>query len=106
MRFIKRSNLEDRASKYPDVQQVLADWVAMVRVAAWESPDHLVNSSKYPARTIGNGRVIFNIKGNDYRLICAVHYVKQGSLAPGRVFFKFFGTHADYDKIDATTVEP
>ena len=55
---------------------------------------------RYPnARPIADNRVIFNIKGNQYRLIVHVYY-------PARiVYIKFFGTHAEYDEIDATTVD-
>jgi mRNA interferase HigB len=45
-------------------------------------------------------RVVFNIKGNDFRLVVAVAYVQQA------LFIKFVGTHAEYDRINATTVEP
>jgi mRNA interferase HigB len=50
------------------------------------------------ASFIGTKRVIFNIKGNDYRLVVAVHYDKR------RLFIRFVGTHSEYDKIDATTI--
>jgi mRNA interferase HigB len=50
------------------------------------------------ARTLKNDRVIFEINGNDYRLIAEVNYPK------GWVFIKFVGTHAEYDKVDAETV--
>jgi mRNA interferase HigB len=48
---------------------------------------------------LGNKRVVFDIKGNDYRLIVSVSYKF------GAVYIKFIGTHADYDKVDAETVE-
>jgi len=48
---------------------------------------------------IANNRVVFNIKGNDYRLIVAIAYRMQ------YVYVKFIGTHAEYDNIDATTVD-
>ena len=51
------------------------------------------------ASIVGNNRVVFNIKGNDYRLIAAVAYRFQA------VYIKFIGTHAQYDRIDAATVE-
>jgi mRNA interferase HigB len=50
------------------------------------------------ADILANDRVVFNIGGNKYRLIAAVHY--RGK----RVFIRFIGTHAEYDKIDAATV--
>lgn len=50
------------------------------------------------ASIVGNNRVVFNIKGNDYRLVTAINYRRQ------IVFIKWIGTHRDYDKIDARTV--
>jgi mRNA interferase HigB len=55
--------------------------------------------ASYPkASILKAGRVVFNIKGNDYRLIARVQY-QAGVLA-----IRFFGTHAEYDKVDAETV--
>lgn len=51
------------------------------------------------ASFVGGNRVVFNIKGNDYRLVAAVAYRFQA------VYIKFVGTHAEYDRIDALTVE-
>lgn len=50
------------------------------------------------ADILGNGRVIFDIGGNKYRLIAAVHFRGQ------RIYVRFVGTHAEYDRIDATRV--
>lgn len=50
------------------------------------------------ASIVGNNRVVFNIKGNDYRLIVAFAYRMQWAL------IKFVGTHAQYDQVDAATV--
>lgn len=106
MRLIKWANLEEASAKHPDAEQPLADWVGMVRAARWKTPDELVRTANVPARTIKNKRVIFKIKGNAYRLICAVRYASGHSRDDGIVMFKFFGTHAEYDKIDPATVEP
>ena len=57
------------------------------------------NTGYRSADFIGDGRVVFNIGGNHYRLIVAVAY------RTGRVYVKFVGTHADYDKVDAASVE-
>lgn len=50
------------------------------------------------ASILKGGRVVFNIKGNDYRLIAVVQY------AHGVLMIRFFGSHEDYDKVDAETV--
>jgi mRNA interferase HigB len=50
------------------------------------------------ASFLANNRVVFNIKGNDYRLVVAVHYNRT------IMFIRFVGTHAQYDRIDAATI--
>jgi mRNA interferase HigB len=57
-----------------------------------------VKRSHPKASILKGGRVVFNIKGNDYRLIAALNY------RAGVLVIRFFGTHADYDKIDVETV--
>jgi mRNA interferase HigB len=72
-------------------------WLAIAGQARWRNPEDV--KASHPKATILKGsRVIFNIKGNDYRLVAAVQY-KAGVLV-----VRFFGTHAEYDAIDAETV--
>ena len=72
-------------------------WLASVGRAQWRNPEDVKTS--YPkASILKAGRVIFNIKGNDYRLVAALQY------QAGAVMIRFFGTHAEYDRIDAETV--
>lgn len=72
-------------------------WLEIVTRAQWRNPKHV--KASYPkASILKAGRVVFNIKGNDYRLVAAVQY-QAGVLA-----IRFFGTHAEYDEIDAETV--
>jgi mRNA interferase HigB len=72
-------------------------WLDIVTHANWRNPEDA--KASYPkASILKAGRVVFNIKGNDYRLIAAVHY-QAGVLA-----IRFFGSHAEYDRIDAETV--
>nr|WP_232225055.1 type II toxin-antitoxin system HigB family toxin [Dactylococcopsis salina] len=63
----------------------------------WQTPADIkrvyANASILP-----NNRVVFNIKGNDYRLIVHVRY------DIGIIFIRFVGTHQEYDKVDATTI--
>jgi mRNA interferase HigB len=72
-------------------------WLDIAARARWRNPQD-VKSSHPKASILKRGRVVFNIKGNEYRLVAAVQY-EVGVLA-----IRFFGTHADYDKIDAETV--
>lgn len=72
-------------------------WLTIVGRAEWRTPEETKVS--YPkASILKAGRVVFNIKGNDYRLIARVHY------QAGIVAIRFFGTHAEYDEIDAETI--
>ena len=72
-------------------------WLAIASQARWRNPDE-VKASHPKASVLKGGRVVFNIKGNDFRLIAAVQY------QAGVLVIRFFGTHAEYDKIDAETV--
>ena len=72
-------------------------WLAIAEQARWRNPED-VKASHPKASILKAGRVVFNIKGNDYRLVAAVQY-QVGVLA-----IRFFGTHAEYDGIDAETV--
>ncbi len=73
-------------------------WVDEVKKAQWKTPQDIKDKYR-SADFLSNNRVVFNIKGNDYRLIVAVAYRFQA------VYIKFVGTHAEYDKIDANTVD-
>jgi mRNA interferase HigB len=72
-------------------------WLALAGRARWRGP-HEVKASHPKASILKGGRVVFNIKGNDYRLVAAVQY------EAGVVAIRFFGTHGEYDAIDAETV--
>jgi len=72
-------------------------WLGIAGCAQWRNPEDVKMS--YPkASILKAGRVVFNIKGNDYRLVAALQY-QAGALA-----IRFFGTHSEYDRIDAETV--
>ncbi len=72
-------------------------WYALASRAPWKSPADIKEAYRHASFT-ANNRVVFNIKGNDYRLVVLVRYDK------GLLFVKFVGTHAQYDKIDVLTV--
>ena len=67
-------------------------------MAQWNSPQDVKNQYA-SASILANKRVVFNIKGNDYRLIVAIAYQMQ------YVYVKFIGTHAEYDKVNAAVVD-
>lgn len=72
-------------------------WRAIVEGATWETPED-VKAAHPKASILKGGRVVFNIKANDYRLIALIEY--RG----GVVMIRFFGSHEEYDRIDAETV--
>jgi len=72
-------------------------WLAIVTAAEWKTPAD-VKKAHPKASILKAGRVVFNVKANDYRLIALVQY------QAGVVMIRFFGSHQDYDKIDAETV--
>lgn len=87
-----------RGSKdFKVVKAALDAWFHEAQAANWSSPADVKNS--YRNASIVEDRVVFNIKGNDYRLIVAIDYRRQ------IVFVKWIGTHRQYDKIDARTVK-
>lgn len=82
---------------HTDSQQPLRAWYAEAKVAKWQSSADI--RVKYgSASFVGNNRVVFNIKGNKYRLIVAIKYDFQ------IVYVRFIGTHKQYDEIDARSI--
>lgn len=81
-----------------DAEGALKAWFAEARLAQWTTPQD-IKRQYANASIIANNRVVFNIKGNDYRLIVAIAYRMQ------YVYLKFIGTHAEYDKVDAATID-
>jgi mRNA interferase HigB len=76
-------------------------WRDIVSRARWRHPEDV--KASYPkASILKAGRVVFNIKGNDFRLVARIHY--QAGDQAGVLAIRFFGSHAEYDKIDAETV--
>jgi mRNA interferase HigB len=83
---------------HPDAKQSVLAWCDEVKKARWRQPSD-IKAQYAHASILKNRRVVFNLKGNDYRLIVAVAYNL------GFVYVKFIGTHAQYDAIDANTAE-
>ena len=97
MRIIARRPLREFWETHPDAEQALRAWYQDARQADWKTP-HDIRQRYATASIIANNRVVFNIRGNHYRLIVAVNY------AFGIVYIRFIGTHMEYDDIDATTI--
>ncbi|MDD4929316.1 MAG: type II toxin-antitoxin system HigB family toxin [Gallionella sp.] len=98
MRIVSVKILREFWVQFPNAEQHLKAWVDEVKQADWHQPPDI--KAKYRSASIlKNRRVVFNIKGNDYRLVVSVAY------RFGAVYIKFIGTHAQYDAIDAETIE-
>jgi len=98
MRVIAVSTFRAFWERYPDAEQPLKAWYEEATNATWAQPAD-IKAQYRSASVLKNRRVVFNIKGNDYRLIVAVAYKLQ------IVYVKFVGTHKEYDAVDAETVE-
>jgi len=95
---IKRQTLIAFCKKYSDALVPMKTWFSICRKASWKSYHDL--QKDYPeAFPIGDNRVVFDLKGNRYRIIARVLFIYQ------QVQIKWIGTHAEYDKIDASTVK-
>lgn len=106
MRLISRSTIRvfvQSLAGHKDQQAVstwLLSWASHVERADWANGAD-VKRDYANASLVGADRVVFNVKGNDYRLVVAVDYRPQARV----VWIKWIGTHADYDRIDVRTVE-
>ncbi len=98
MRVIAVRTLRQFWEIHAEAEQPLRAWYQDACVSEWSTP-HRIKETYANASIVNGERVVFNIKGNDYRLIVAIRYDLQ------IVFVKFIGTHAEYDKVDAATVE-
>lgn len=85
--------MQEYWKKHPACELQLLTWYKVVKNVNWTSFEEIkevFNNADY----VGNNRIVFNIKGNDYRLIAKFNFMK------GWVFVRFIGTHAEYDKIN------
>jgi len=97
MRIISRRRLVEFWEVHPDAEQPLRAWYTETKKASWNSPAEIKEVYR-SVSILSNNRVVFNIKGNTYRLIVVVEY------SQGKMFIRFVGTHAEYDRIDATSI--
>jgi len=100
MRIIVKRRLREFWSsnpKYADSKASLEAWHEEVSEADWENPQQVKSQFRH-ASILKDSRVVFNIKGNNYRLVAKINY-------PYRiVYVRFLGTHQQYDEIDVETI--
>ena len=97
MRVIARKTLKDFWQSHADAEQPLKAWFAEASAANWKSFQDIKKSYR-SADVLPGNRVVFDIKGNRYRLVVKIHY------NTGIVFIRFVGTHAEYNRINSTTI--
>ncbi len=97
MRVIAKKTIRDFWNKHNDCEQQLKAWHDEAINSNWKTPNDIKRD--YPSASfLEDNRVVFNIKGNKYRLIVKINY------RFGMVWIRFIGTHSQYDAIDATTI--
>lgn len=93
MRIIAERTIRLYYEKHPQAKTALQEWVKTVKRAEWKCYAD-VKATFNSVDNVGNQHYVFNIKGNDFRLVVVIKYV------PGFVLIRFIGTHTEYDKID------
>ncbi|GHT03675.1 toxin RelE [Bacteroidia bacterium] len=97
MRVIAKRILREFWESHPDCEQQLKSWFREASNAEWKDPNQI--KQEYPSASILNdNRIVFNIKGNTYRLIVKINYDYQ------MLWIRFVGIHAEYDKINANKI--
>lgn len=96
MRIIAKSTLREFWEQHPDAEEPLLAWYREVQKEDWNSPAKV--KEKYRSASSVGDRVVFNIKGNNYRLVVRINYAFRV------VYVRFVGTHRQYDAIDVEEV--
>jgi mRNA interferase HigB len=96
-RVFAKSTLREFWERYPDAEQYLKTWFDTAMNSGWKSPSD-VKQTYVNASILKEGRIVFNIKGNSYRLVVKINFEKQW------IFIRFIGSHKEYDRIDANTI--
>lgn len=97
MRIIAKGTLRNFWCRYPEAEEPLLAWYREAEAADWDQPS-AVKAQYRNCSILKNSRGVFNIKGNEFRLVVSINY-------PYRVIYiRFVGTHAEYDEIDAEEV--
>ena len=97
MRVFAKKILREFWKKHNDSEEQLKTWYKEVSKTNWQTPAN-IKSEYAKASILKNGRAVFNIRGNKYRLIIDINYKRQWC------FVRFIGTHKDYDKVDAEKI--
>ncbi|MDR2652760.1 MAG: type II toxin-antitoxin system HigB family toxin [Prevotellaceae bacterium] len=97
MEILNKPCIDKYIEKHTITKDVLKKWIDIVEETQWKNHNDL--KKMFPnADYVGNARYVFNIKGNGYRIVAVVIFVK------GLVIVRFIGTHNEYNKIDCKTI--
>ncbi len=96
-RILAKSTLREFWKRYPDSEQYLKTWFETAMNSDWKAPND-IKRTYATASILKDSRVVFNIKGNSYRLIVKFNFEHQ------MAFIRFIGTHSEYDGIDANSI--
>ena len=96
-RIVAKRTIKEFWSKYPETEDYLTTWYETVKKATWQNPNE-IKEFYSTVSILKNSRVVFNIKGNDFRLVAKINYEKQW------LFIRFIGTHKEYDQINANII--
>jgi len=97
MVIITTSTLYRFAEIHADAVEPINDWAEKVKQAEWNNFNDVKQSFR-SADFVGNDRYVFNLKGNRYRVVVMIHFKVR------TLYVRFIGTHADYDRIDVSTI--
>ncbi len=97
MRIIAKRTLREFWKKHRLAKKSLEAWYEDIKISTWQSPQDIKNQYRN-ASFINDNRVVFNIKGNKYRIIVKINYAQQIA------YIRFVGTHKEYDTIDAKII--
>ena len=96
-RIIAKRTIREFYGQHPDSKEYLETWYETVKSVTWSNPNE-IRDFYATISILKNSRVVFNIKGNSYRLVAKINYKRQW------LFIRFIGTHKEYDKIDANKI--
>jgi mRNA interferase HigB len=99
MRLIKRKVLDEFGTRYPQARGPLEHWYHLVKAGNWKGPADVKRVFGVSVDFVAKNRAVFDVKGNEYRLIAEINYHTQV------VFIRFVGTHSEYDRVNATAVK-
>ena len=97
MRIFTEQALREYAEEHPDSKVALQEWVTIVKKSEWACFADIKKTFN-SADSVGNQHYVFNVKGNNYRLVVVVKFTVKF------VYISFIGTHKEYDKIDCANI--